>query len=96
MSNRADLTGFKGNTLEFTVQVTYQGAPLNLSGYTVTAVMGYTSYALTVTDAANGKAQWTISSEDTASVGTFPYHVYVTDSSGQVFTAVYGHLVVRS
>lgn len=93
--DRVNLSGFKGNTLQFTAQITYQGAPLALTGYTITAVMGTTSYSLTVNDAVNGKAQWTIPSSDTSKPGTYPYHIYVTDSAGETFTALYGHLVIR-
>lgn len=95
MSDRVNLNGLRGNTLQFTAQIKYQGAPLALTGYTITAIMGTTTYSLTVTDAVNGKVQWTIPSSDTSTPGTYPYQIRVTDSAGEVFTALYGHLVIR-
>lgn len=95
MSDRVNLNGFKGNTLQYTVQIKYQGAPLALTGYTITAIVGTTTYNLTVTDAVNGKVQWTVPASDTSKPGTYPYQIRVTDSAGEVFTAVYGNLVIR-
>lgn len=65
------------------------------AGYTITAIVGTTTYNLTVTDAVNGKVQWAVPASDTSKPGTYPYQIRVTDSAGEVFTAVYGNLVIR-
>lgn len=105
MSTLAGLAAVAGDDLEFTLALAYDGAPLDLTGYTVTAVIkpratspdsDGTSYALTVTDAASGACTWTVPHADTTVPGSRAYHVRVSDSQGRVATAVYGTLTLAA
>lgn len=101
----AAISGVAGDDLTFPVVISYDGAALDLSGYTVTAVLkprptspdaDGTSYTLAVADAAAGTCTWTIPHADTAVPGDRAYHVKLTDSSGRVATAVYGILTLAA
>lgn len=98
-----DISKTAGDDITLTGSVSYNGAPLNLSGYTVTALLRPTpaskdyegkTYALTVTDAASGSYQWDIPHADTEPPGHRPYRIWITDSSGRVYTVVSGILAL--
>lgn len=105
MSQRADLSGIAGDDLTFTVTLTLDGSPLDLTGLTVHAVVkprstsadsDGTAYTLTVTDAASGTAAWVIPRADTAAPAWSWYRIWVADGSGDIGTALYGTLAVMA
>jgi hypothetical protein len=107
VSTLAGISGIAGDDLGFTLALTYDGTPLDLTGLTVTAVIkprptsadsDGTSYAagtgITVTDAASGAVSWEVPHADTAAAGQRAYHVRVTDADGRIATALYGILTL--
>jgi hypothetical protein len=107
MSLRFDLSGVAGNDLEFEFALTYNGIPLNLSGYmlavylkasattpdALASVFG-SGTGLTITDASVAQFTWAIPRADTAlaAPGSLWYRVDVTDPDSNVATAMFGAL----
>jgi hypothetical protein len=91
-------------------QVTYQGAPLNLTGYTLTlylkanryqansaAVATYTiGSGLTITNAANGQFTLDIPKAQLPIPAAQWYRCDVIDGSGNVTTALFGNVTVQA
>jgi hypothetical protein len=107
MSLRYDLDGVAGNDLEFEFALTYNGIPLNLTGYTLKvylkasattpdalASVFQSGTGLTITDATVAEFTWAIPRADVAipAPGALWYRVDVIDSSSDVATAMYGAL----
>lgn len=97
------LGGVAGDDLTFGIAVSYDGAPLDLTGYTVTAVIkprptsaDSDGTAYTLTGASDGTCEWDIPHAVTVPAGTRAWHVRVTDSEGRVATAAYGTLTLAA
>ena len=105
MTTRSDITAIQSNDELYHLALTYDGTPLNLNGYTVSAVIKAspgdpdstgTAYTPAVTDAAAGTADWTVPRADTTAPGLSWYRVDVTDGTGGVVTAVMGGLTITA
>jgi hypothetical protein len=105
VSTRAALAGIVNNDLAFEFDLLYQGAPLNLTGYTITVYMkasqttpdsDATTYSPSPTNAAAGQFTWTLPHADNTTVGMFWYRVDVTNGSGDVATCIYGPLTIQA
>lgn len=100
MSYKVAISGIAGDDLSFTVKLTYNGLPLDVTNYTVEATVTYGSteqdYTLTVVDAPSGTVTWNIPHTDTVQIGTRYYRIYVTDTSGNVSTCLHGTLGIIS
>jgi hypothetical protein len=107
MSLRSDLSAIAGNDLLFQFALTYNGIPLNLTGYTLKAYLKASATTpdalamvfgsgtgLTITDAATAQFTWTIPHADAAiaAPGALWYRVDVIDASSDAATAMYGAL----
>lgn len=97
------VVGKRGDTLRRTVTISADGAPLNLTGATVTlhlrapgATEGATTpVALAVTDAANGKAEMLFLPAATAALALDEYEYEIEVAKGaDVLTATEGLLIV--
>lgn len=104
MSTRAAIGGIVNNDLAFSFDLTYQGEPLNLTGYTITVYLKASqatpdSDAATFTpgpsDAPAGEFTWDIPHAGNTTAGTFWYRVDVT-SGGYVATCIYGPLTIQA
>lgn len=107
----ADFTIYRGDTVALNITITASGLAYNLTGKTMwfTAKTSYSiadpgtfqkklGSGITVTDAANGRAQIVISASDTNSLGNskvaLVYDCQVKDSSGNIYTVASGNLIV--
>ena len=104
---QSDLQAVVGNDAYFYLAITYNGAALNLTGYTLKAYQKAsrltpdseaqvytTSSGLTVTNVAGGLVTWVIPHANLDNPTTLWYRVDVIDSSNEVFTCLYGNLQV--
>ena len=105
MSLQVNLSAVQANDLLLNVAVTYQGAPLDLAGYTPAAYLkasaatpddDATVFAigtgLTYTYETYGQFAWAIPRADVATAGTLWYRIDVEDGGGLIATALYGTL----
>jgi hypothetical protein len=106
MSLQVNLTAVAGNDLLYHVTVTFNGQPLNLTGYTPLAVLKASATAtdasgttfgigtgLTYTFQTAGQFNWAIPHADTVPNGSMWYRVDV-DNGSTLTTALYGNLVL--
>ena len=102
-----DQTAVVNNDSVYAVQVTYNGSPLNLTGYTLKAylkasrltpdseaVLFQSGSGITITSAALGELNLDIPHADLPSPTFQWYRIDVIDSSGNITTAIYGNLSV--
>jgi hypothetical protein len=108
MGVQSDLTAITGNDEYYYLALTYNGAALNLTGYTVKAYLKATRLTpdadavvylsgsgLTITSVANGLVTWVIPHVNLPNPSTLWYRVDVVDASNEVFTVLYGNLQVQ-
>jgi hypothetical protein len=112
MALQSDISGadavIVSNTAYFYLTITYNGEPLNLTGYTPKAYLKATrltpdtdaevfttSSGLTVTSTAGGTITWVVPPAVLATPSTLWYRVDVIDSASEVFTCLYGNFVVQ-
>lgn len=94
MTVRADIAGVVNNDLEFTFSLTYNDAPLNLTGYTPTVIVKASATAadntgvtygigtgLSYISQAAGRFMLTIPRSATVTAGNFWYRVDVSNGT---------------
>jgi hypothetical protein len=104
---QSDIQAIVNNDVYLYLTITYNGAPLNLTGYTLKAYLKATrttpdseatvfttSSGLTVTDAATGSVTWDIPHADLPDATNLWYRFDVIDASSEVFTSLYGNFTV--
>lgn len=109
MSQRQDLTVVENNDVVFTLNLTYNSAPFNLTGYTVDLVLKASETAtdgsgitfttgsgLTVTSTQFGQVQWTFPHADDATPGTQWWRIDAIDGSGDRTTFIMGNFTIQA
>lgn len=107
MAVQQDLVAITGNDEVYNLAITYQGAPLPLAGYTLTAYLKASRTAadstatlftvgagLTITDSVNGKVTLAIGHAALPNPRTMWWRIDLADGSGNVTTAIYGNVQV--
>jgi hypothetical protein len=104
---QSDIQAIVNNDIYLYLALTYNGAALNLTGYTLKAVLKATrntpdsegitfaiGTGLTVTSTAGGLVTWDIPHADLPDASGLWYRVDVIDASAEVFTSLFGNFTV--
>ena len=110
MSLQVDLESVANNDQLWSAKVSYNGQPLNLSLYTITAYIkatrttsdgSATTYtvlnsALTITEPLAGMFTWAVPRANVAAAANLWYRIDVQDSSAHIYTVVFGNMFLVS
>jgi hypothetical protein len=105
MSLQVNLSGVVNNGLTFTGQVVNNGTPLDLTSYTMVAIIksartasdsAGTSFTPSKTNATLGQFSWTIPPANNASAGAFWYRIDIVSGASVPYTVFMGAFNVQS